>query len=204
MNKKILCGLLAALAICSLSGCKNEKEVGVDYYEIGYEAIAAKHYETALDNFLIAAEKGDEQARDAAKIVSGYLDAKEAFEKEEIDKAKEILSGIPGNYKYYAIGEDIDTLRRTVYQYQEKKDDAPELSENDQDQSYKVNNNLSAEKAAEYLRAAYPDVEGDVGDALVPQFDENGTLFYSLTIQLGEDIKTIHILEDGAVQEIDA
>ena len=201
MNKRILCGIMAGLMLFALTACGKKEDSGVDYYEIGYEAISAKHYETALDNFLIAAEQGDEQAETAAKIVSGYLDAKEAFEKEDIEKAKEILSDIPDNYKYYAIGEDIDTLRRTVYQYQEKEEQAPALSEED-NQSYKVNNNLSAEKAAEYLKVAYPDVEGDVGDALVPEFDENGNLFYSLTIQLGDEIKTIHILEDGTVQEI--
>lgn len=203
MNKRILCGLMSGLMLFALTACGEKEDSGVDYYEIGYEAISVKHYETALDNFLIAAEQGDEQAETAAKIVSGYLDAKEAFEKEDIEKAKEILSDIPENYKYYAIGEDIDTLRRTVYQYQEKEEQQPPaLSEGEEDQSYKVNNNLSAEKAAEYLKAAYPDVEGDVGDALVPEFDENGNLFYSLTIQLGEEIKTIHILEDGTVQEI--
>ena len=111
---RLVCTVLAAaLAVSALAGCGRKNKT--DYYMKGYEAVEEGRYEAALKDFQTAAKAGDDQAQKAADIVSGYLNAQEAFALGDAEGAKAFLKDIPEDYKYYAIGEDIDTLRRRVY-----------------------------------------------------------------------------------------
>ncbi len=256
MKKGILWTLVGILAF-SLVSCGQP----VDHYLKGYDAVDTGHYEEALRHFQKAAEEGDEQAVAAADIVSGYLNALEAYELGDLAAAKAFLEDLPGNYKYYAIGADVDDLRHKVYtnilpketekpeetkapdmnEYlsrieelvsQEKLADAKDMLKNipngsltnaqmqrvakihlDIAESQGVSPTakpvttpppaLSPEKAAEYLKIAYPEVEGDIGGALLPQYDENDEIYYTITIQIREgEIRTIHIFPDGSVKTI--
>lgn len=264
MRKRVLAVVMAAyLAAGALSGCGGKK---TDHYMVGYDAVKEKRYEDALESFRLAAAEGDEQSRRAADIVAGYLNAKEAFRLGDIESAKAFLEEIPENYKYYAIGEDIDALRRSVYGYQPTEPEPSETPAEDEEASEirerndrnlqqagnliaegrldaasayledletdalteaqrekldryrreiakkqemtkeEPDHSLSPEKAAEYLRAAYPEVQGDVGDALMAQYDEEGNLFYVISIQIGQgedaQICTLHILRDGTVERV--
>ena len=112
--KRLVCTVLAAaLAVSALAGCGRKNKT--DYYMKGYAAVEEGRYEAALKDFQTAAKAGDDQAQKAADIVSGYLNAQEAFALGDAEGAKAFLKDIPEDYKYYAIGEDIDTLRRRVY-----------------------------------------------------------------------------------------
>lgn len=259
--KKGLLSLLVGILALLLVSCGET----VDHYMEGYDAVDAGHYEEALLHFQKAADQGDEQAATAADIVSGYLNAQEAYELGDLESAKVFLEDLPENYKYYAIGEDVDSLRQKVYagilpegMEKPKETDLPdmddylsqidawvqqgdlasakEMLENIPDGSLtkaqmqwvvKIHQDiaekeaelseepkpttpvttlppaLSPEKAAEYLKIAYPEVEGDIGGALLPQYDENDEIYYAITIQVREgEIRTIHIFPDGSVKTI--
>lgn len=224
--------VVACFAVMMLFGCGADKEI--DHYMEGYNAVKAKDYEAALESFRLAAEEGDSQAATAAEIISGYFHARDAAQLGDYESAKAFLKDLPDNYKYYAIGEDIDSLRRRVYAATAEEAPPTEtpappkvvVTENpwklDKDRQLKeieewlsagelemaeaalsdlVNSDLTAEqqnrweqasqrlqelreavedeplspeKATEYLRAAYPEVEGDLSSALVPRYDEEG------------------------------
>lgn len=119
--KRVVCtGLAVILAAALITGCGKKDET--DYYMKGYDAVKEGRYQEALEAFQTAAKDGDDQAQKAADIVSGYLNAQEAYLLEDVSGAKEFLQNIPADYKYYAIGEDIDALRRKVYGGEEPKE----------------------------------------------------------------------------------
>lgn len=114
-HKKIFfAALIAILSVGLLCSCGKDD---IDYFSKGYTQVENGQYKAALESFLIAAEQGDDQAKKAADIVSGYLNADEAFAIGDIESAKAFLESIPENYEYYDIAEDIDALRRKVYSY---------------------------------------------------------------------------------------
>lgn len=115
MTHKIIFTILISMFSLSLL-CSCGKD-DIDYFSKGYAQVENGQYKAALESFLIAAEQGDDQAKKAADIVSGYLNADEAFAIGDIEAAKAFLESIPENYEYYDIAEDIDSLRRKVYSY---------------------------------------------------------------------------------------
>ncbi len=267
MTKRSFCGVMAAvMVLLSLSACGKREEI--DYFMEGYDAVKEKRYEDALQNFQEAAKQGDGQAETAAKIIDGYFRAREAFQVGDGESAKEFLAALPENYRYYAISEDIEALKRLVYsgqqeepqpeslaektleeaaakqaendrilqQVKEEMEDGHldraekkltdmvlksltgeqlerwqnyrmEIAEKRQENQQPKNEELSPEKAVEYLRAAYPEVQGDVSAALAAQYDEAGQLYYAVTIQLGQgedmEIKTLHIRKNGIVETVE-
>lgn len=113
MKKALYIILCAALALTFLVGCgKKDKP---DYFNVGYAAVENGKYTDALEAFKKAAAEGDEQAQKAADIVSGYLNAKEAADLGNTDSAKDFLSKIPSDYKFYPISGDVNALRLKVY-----------------------------------------------------------------------------------------
>ncbi|MBR5219254.1 MAG: hypothetical protein IKV89_05940 [Clostridia bacterium] len=210
--KRILSIIMAiALLLACLCSCGG-KEEKTDYYMIGYEAVEAGNYEKALSNFEIAAKEGDDQAAKAAKIVSSYLDAKEAYEVGDIDSAVNFINSMPSDYKYYAIADDVDTLIRKVYGYVPKEpEDSQEAEETEETEETEASadvledgENFTAQKAMEYVSAKY-GVEGDLGMGLDPGHTDDGRVYYEIIADVGKDgesdIKTLRIFNDGTILE---
>ena len=92
--KRLVCTVLtAALAVSALAGCGGKDKT--DYYMKGYEAVEEGRYEEALKDFQTAAKAGDSQAQKAADIVSGYLNAQEAYALGDAEGAKAFSKDIP-------------------------------------------------------------------------------------------------------------
>lgn len=214
--KRIL-SMVMVIFLLSACLCSCGKEEKTDYYMIGYEAVEAGNYEKALSNFEIAAKEGDDQAAKAAKIVSSYLDAKEAYEVGNIESAMNFLNSMPSDYKYYAIADDVDTLTRKVYGYvpqeaedSEEADEAEEAQEEDTEEaevSAEVSKNsreFTAQQAMAYVSAKY-GVQGDLGMGLDPSYTEDGEIYYEIVADVGKDgesdIKTLRIFSDGTILE---
>ena len=214
--KRIL-SMIMVIFLLSACLCSCGKEEKTDYYMIGYEAVEAGNYEKALSNFEIAAKEGDDQAAKAAKIVSSYLDAKEAYEVGNIDSAMNFLNSMPSDYKYYAIADDVDTLTRKVYGYvpqeaedSEEADEAEEAQEEDTEEAEvsaevsKKSQEFTAQQAMAYVSAKY-GVQGDLGMGLDPSYTEDGEIYYEIVADVGKDgesdIKTLRIFSDGTILE---
>ena len=213
--KRIL-SLVMVIFLLSAWLCSCGKEEKTDYYMIGYEAVEAGKYEKALDNFEIAAKEGDDQAAKAAKIVSSYLDAKEAYEVGNIDSAMNFLNEMPSDYKYYAIADDVDTLTRKVYGYVPQEAEEEENEETDETEgtekeeteeaveASKESEKFTAQQAMEYVSARY-GVQGDLGMGLDPSYTEDGEIYYEIVADVGKDgesdIKTLRIFSDGTILE---
>ncbi len=214
--KRIL-SMVMVIFLLSACLCSCGKEEKTDYYMIGYEAVEAGNYEKALSNFEIAAKEGDDQAAKAAKIVSSYLDAKEAYEVGNIESAMNFLNSMPSDYKYYAIADDVDTLTRKVYGYvpqeaedSEEADEAEEAQEEDTEEAEvsaevsKKSQEFTAQQAMAYVSAKY-GVQGDLGMGLDPSYTEDGEIYYEIVADVGKDgesdIKTLRIFSDGTILE---
>lgn len=206
--------LVSVLLVTCLCSCGKDEET--NYYMKGYEAVEAGNYETALEHFEKAAEAGDDQAVKAAKIVSSYLNAKEAYDVEDIDGAMRFLEDIPSDYKYYAIADDVDSLLRKVYGYvpeeigedepdkkeESESDEAKKSEEEDEPEDVKdaeaddtaedaapasaKAEEFTAEKAMEYVSAKY-GVQGDLGMGLEPSYTDDGKIYYEIVADVGKD-----------------
>lgn len=186
------------LMLTIVAGCKNN-EPQIDYYSQGYEAVEDGDYEEALDAFLMGAQEGNEQSKKAADIVSGYLNAKEAFDLRDIDNAKNYLDKLPSDYKYYAIAEDIEELKQKIKEYEkEYESKEPEKEPEKKDEEF------TAQKAMEFVKKKY-GVEGDLGEGLDPSYTQDGKKYYQLVADIGKEesnIKTLRIYADGRIEEI--
>lgn len=227
--KRIFSIVLAlVLLVTCLCSCGEDKET--NYYMKGYEAVEAGKYDKALEYFEKGAEDGDDQAAKAAKIVSSYLNAKEAYDVEDIDGAMKFIEDIPSDYKYYAIADDVDSLIRKVYGYvpeeisedepdekeEENRDDTDEndsdeiKDETDTDQTEDAApasakaKEFTAEQAMEYVSAKY-GIQGDLGMGLEPSYTDDGEIYYEIVADIGKDgqsnIKKLRIFSDGTITE---
>ena len=202
---------LLSVCLCSCGG----KEEKTDFYMIGYDAIEEGEYEKALSNFEIAAKEGDDQAKKAAKIVSSYLDAKEAYEIGDTDSAMKFIDSMPSDYKYYAIADDVDTLVRKVYGYVPEATDDSQAVEETQETEGAENEetetaddgseevvDFTARKAIEYVNEEY-GIEGDLGIEPEPGRTDDGRFFYEIVADVGKDgesdVKTLRIFNDGTI-----
>lgn len=213
--KRIL-SLVMVIFLLSACLCSCGKEEKTDYYMIGYEAVEAGKYEKALENFEKAAEKGDDQAAKAAKIVSSYLDAKEAYEVGDIEGAKKFLSEMPADYKYYALSDEADALKQKVYGHipvdEEETDEAQDEEELSEDKSEENSseetagspekdepenqedsapasakaNEFTPQQAMAYVSAKY-GVQGDLGMGLEPSYTEDGEIYYEIVADIGKN-----------------
>lgn len=139
MKKALYVILCMTLAMTFLAGCGKKDDT--DYFDEGYTAVENGKYKDALEDFKKAAAQGDEQAQKAADIVSGYLNAKEAADLGNTDSAKEFLSKIPSDYKFYPIAGDVNALRLKVYGSDAAAKDAADEAE--------ANENSKTENTAE-------------------------------------------------------
>ena len=155
MRKKFFIFVYAILILSLLNGCGKKDET--DYFLEGYDATEIGKYEDALKYFETAAKKGDEQAQKAADIVSGYLNAKEAMELGNIDSAKDFLSKIPADYKYYPIAADINALRLSVYGADNVPKSNAETSEaSGSDSNFDAASAL--QEISDLINKGYPDI----------------------------------------------
>ena len=158
MKKALYVILCMTLAMTLLAGCGKKDDT--DYFDEGYTAVENGKYKDALEDFKKAAAQGDEQAQKAADIVSGYLNAKEAADLGNTDSAKEFLSKIPSDYKFYPIAGDVNALRLKVYGSDTAAKDAADEAE--------ANENSKAENTAE---SALNEVEKLIGNGHIDLAD---------------------------------
>lgn len=111
-NKIIIC-LIIALAIVSLLGCGNGTK---DKLKAGIDYLNNEQYEEAKEQFsaILEKEPNNEEAITLNEIITKFINAKESYEKNDLEKSKEYLDGIPEKYSEYNIKDKIDDLKNTV------------------------------------------------------------------------------------------
>ncbi len=198
--KKLLMVFLAALLLVSVTACGKKD----DYLETEDFQEFEDFEDATVSNTDV------EEAEEQRLAMDRYLSSVEDMIQSDPDRASDMLKDLPegeitaDQKQWIAELKTAIAQRKAELQNTSDEEDVSEdtsLSDQATDTEAPV---LSPEKAAEYLKKAYPQVEGDVGDALLPQYNENGELYYSIVMQIAEgEIKTVHILPDGTVRVAD-
>ncbi len=198
--KKLLMVFLAALLLVSVTACGKKD----DYLETEDFQEFEDFEDATVSNTDV------EEAEEQRLEMDRYLSSVEDMIQSDPDMASDMLKDLPegeitaDQKQWIAELKTAIAQRKAELQNTSDEEDVSEdtsLSDQASDTEAPV---LSPEKAAEYLKNAYPQVEGDVGDALLPQYNENGELYYSIVMQIAEgEIKTVHILPDGTVRVAD-
>lgn len=112
-SKKMIIYLTVVLSVVSLLGCGNGVK---DKFESGINYLNNEEYEEAKEQFEAVLEKdlNNEEAITLNEIITKFLNAKEEYENNNLEKSKEYLDEISEKYNDYSIKDNIDDLKKTV------------------------------------------------------------------------------------------
>ncbi len=112
MRKYVILTLLC-LTITLLCACSNTAQKAI---EQGKLSIASGDYQTALNSLELAKNEGarGDSLDDMISIIKNYVEAKEAYDEDNIDGANEALNKITQDYSEYAIKNDIEKLKSDI------------------------------------------------------------------------------------------
>lgn len=111
--KKFIITILSALLIISLCSCSNTAQRAI---EQGKLSMASGDYQTALNSLQLAKSEGarGDALDDMISIIQNYIEAKEAYDEDNIDGANEALNKITQDYSEYTIKNDIEKLKSDI------------------------------------------------------------------------------------------
>lgn len=111
--KTIAAAAMAAIMIAGSTGCS---VTGSKAIEQGKLSMAGADYKTALNMFNLAKSEGakDRDLDEMVSILEAYIEAKDAYNADNIDGANSALEKMPETYVEYTIKSDVDALTENI------------------------------------------------------------------------------------------
>jgi hypothetical protein len=117
--KKRTISVIASVAIAVvmlLMAASCASSTATKAYEQAKMSMATSDYKSALNYLKLAKSEGleDNNLDELVNVLQGYLNAKDAYDADNIDGAKTALASIPAGYTTYSIASDIEALKTQV------------------------------------------------------------------------------------------
>lgn len=112
MKRYVIITILC-LTIALLCSCSNTAQKAI---EQGKLSMASGDYQTALNSLQLAKSEGanGDALDNMISIIKNYLNAKEAYDEDNIDGANSALKNITQDYSQYTIKDDIEKLKSDI------------------------------------------------------------------------------------------